>query len=60
MLVKTKVLDTVQRFPDHFSIDELVEKLLIMERIEKGDKESLENKVISESELEKEIKEWFK
>lgn len=60
MLVKTTVLETVKRFPDNFSIDELVEKLLILERVEKGDKQSLENKVISETELEKEINEWFK
>ena len=60
MLVKTTVLDTIQRFPDSFSIDELVEKLLILERVETGDKQSLENKVISETELEKEINEWFK
>ncbi len=60
MLIKAKVLDTVQRFPDHFSIDDLVEKLLILERVEKGDKQSIENKVISETELEKEINEWFK
>ena len=60
MLVKTTVLETLKRFPDNFSIDELVEKLLILERVEKGDKQSLENKVISENELEKEINEWFK
>jgi hypothetical protein len=60
MLVKTTVLDTIQRFPDNFSIDELVEKLLILERVETGDKQSKENKVISETELEKEINEWFK
>ncbi len=60
MLVKTSVLETVKRFPDNFSIDELVEKLLILERVEKGDKQSIENKVISETELEKEINEWFK
>ena len=60
MLIKTIVLNTIQRFPDNFSIDELVEKLLILERVEKGDKQSLKNKVISETELEKEINEWFK
>ncbi len=60
MLVKTTVLETLKRFPDNFSIDELVEKLLILERVEKGDKQSKENKVISETELEKEINEWFK
>ena len=60
MLVKTTFLETVKRFPDNFSIDELVEKLLILERVEKGDKQSKENIVISETELEKEINKWFK
>lgn len=60
MLVKTTVLETVKRFPDNFSIDELIEKLLILERVEKGNQQSLVNNVISEIELEKEIAEWFK
>jgi hypothetical protein len=60
MLVKTTVLDAIQRFPDSFSIDELIEKLLILERVEKGNQQSLEDKTISETELEKEIAEWFK
>ncbi len=38
MLVKTIVLDMIQRFSNDFSIDELVKKLQVQERVEKGNK----------------------
>lgn len=60
MLVKDTVIDTVNRFPESFSIDELVEKLIVLDRIEKGNQQSLEGKVISEEQLGKEIQQWFK
>ena len=40
MLVKEKVIESLQKFPGNFSIDELIEKLIIIEKIENGDAQS--------------------
>ena len=32
MLTKTDVLNTITRFPDHFSIDELVDKMILSQK----------------------------
>ena len=60
MLVKEKVIESLQKFPDNFSIDELIEKLIIIEKIENGDAQSQNNEVISETQLNIEVEKWFK
>ena len=60
MLVKNKVIETVNTFSDNFSIDELIEKLIVLDRVDIGNNQSIKNEIISEEELDKNIEEWFK
>lgn len=59
MLTKTKLKDQIEKFPEEFSLDELIDKLIIIEKIEKGNMQSEKGEVISETELDKEIMKWF-
>jgi len=47
MLTKTKLKDQIEKFPEEFSLDELFDKLII---IEKGNMQSEKGEVISETE----------
>ena len=60
MLTKTRLKEQIEKFPEQFSIDELVEKLIIIEKIEYGNNQSEKGEVITETELDKEIEKWFK
>lgn len=60
MLTKTNVIKTITRFPDNFSIDELVDKMILLDKIEKGIKDADNGKVISEEDLDKKIEGWLK
>lgn len=60
MLTKTKLNETLASFPEEFSFDDLVEKLLVLDKIERGNVESERGQTISEEELELEMKKWFK
>ncbi len=60
MLTKTSLKKQIEKLPDEFSIDESVERLVLIEKIERGNTQSEEGELISESELDKEIKKWFK
>ena len=60
MLTKAAVINTITRFPDHFSIDELVDKMILLDKVERGIKQADNGKVISEEELDKKIDEWSK
>ena len=60
MLTKEKVLSTISRLPDSFSLDDLVERMIVLEKIEKGLKDSDEGNVLTEQELEEQMEEWLK
>ncbi|MCX2745636.1 hypothetical protein OO013_17270 [Mangrovivirga sp. M17] len=60
MLNKEQVINTISKFPDQFSIDELMGRLILLDKIEKGLKDSEEDNVISEEDLENRINEWSK
>ncbi len=59
MLTKTKLKKHIEKFPEQFSIDELIERLILIEKIENGMEQSKNKETISEIELDKEIKKWF-
>ncbi|MBK7869433.1 MAG: hypothetical protein IPJ74_01520 [Saprospiraceae bacterium] len=44
MLTKEKVLETVQTLPAEFSLDELVERLILLEKIQTGLQQVAEGK----------------
>jgi hypothetical protein len=60
MITKSKLKEQIEDFPEEFTIDDLVERLIFIEKVENGLVQSLQNEVKSESELEKEINKWFK
>ncbi len=59
MLTKTRLKKEIEKLPDKFTIDELIEKLIIIEKIQEGEIQSEKGEVISENELDKEIEKWF-
>lgn len=59
MITKTKLKKQIENLPEEFSIDELVEKLILIEKIENGEKQSLNGETLSEVALESEINKWF-
>jgi hypothetical protein len=44
---KHKVIETLDLLPDEFSIEDLVEKLLFLEKVEKGLQDAEEGKTMS-------------
>ena len=60
MLVKEKVLKTIESLPMEFSIDELVERLIVLEKIEIGLQQVKEGKKVSIEEARKELDKWLK
>ncbi|MFT4758688.1 MAG: hypothetical protein ACI9XO_004769 [Paraglaciecola sp.] len=53
MLIKEKVLKTIESLPTEFSIDDLVECLIILEKVETGLKQVAEGKTFSTEEASK-------
>lgn len=60
MLTKTKLKEQLEKFPEEFSIDELIQRLILIEKIEFGIAQSERGEIVSDAELDKEIEKWFK
>lgn len=59
MLNKEKLKETIDKFPDEFSIDELIERLIFLDKVERGNAQSEKGEIIAEEQLEQEMKKWF-
>lgn len=59
MLLKSKVHETIDTLEDSFSIDELVEKLYIIEKIENALEQGHKGDFKSEEDLDKIVEEWY-
>jgi len=60
MLTKTRLKEQIEKFPEEFSIDDLVERLILIEKVETGMNQSERGDIISESDLDNEVEKWFK
>ena len=60
MLTKVKLQEQLDQLPEEFSIDELVERLILIEKVERGIKDVDEGRVISHEEMQKRVETWFK
>ena len=60
MLTKEKVNRTIKNLPDSFTIDQLIEQLIFVEKVEEGYHQSEIGKVISNEDVKLMIDKWSK
>jgi len=60
MITKANVEQQLKTLPSEFSIDELIERLVIIEKIEQGEKDISEGKYKTHEEDGKIISQWSK
>jgi hypothetical protein len=56
---KTTVLESLDKLPDEFSIDEIIERLIILEKIDKGRQEVKDGKTNTEEEAKAKLSKWL-
>lgn len=57
---KETAIDTIKELPAQFSLDDLMEKLLLVEKVEKGLKQLDKGKTKSHAEVKKVMRGWKK
>jgi len=60
MLTKDQLNNTIKTLPDSFTIDELIEQVIFMEKVEEGYQQSDAGKVISNEDVKLMIDKWSK
>ena len=58
MLTKDRLKRTMANLPDSFTIDELIEQLIFIEKVEEGLKQSEDGKTISNEVVKSMIEKW--
>lgn len=56
---KSIVTESINHLSDEFSIDEIIERLIIIEKIEKGRLEVKEGKVNTEERAKEKLSKWL-
>lgn len=59
MILKKNLLKQLEELPEEFSIDELMDRLLFLHKVETGLEQSKKNDVTPHDEVKAEFKEWL-
>ncbi len=60
MLTKKKLLQTVKEMPDKFSLDDLLDRIILLEKIEVGLEQSKSGQTHSTEQAKEKLKKWLK
>lgn len=56
---KEKLIETIKDLPDTFSIDELFERLILLQKIESGMEQSKSDQVLSTADARAKLSQWL-
>jgi len=58
MLTKNKVKELINHMPETFSVDDIVEEIILLQKIEIARKQVQNGEFLTEEELDKEVDQW--
>lgn len=59
LIDKQSILKTVQSLPDKTSIEEAMERLFLLQKIQKGIQQADEGKTVSHSKVKEKLEKWL-
>lgn len=60
MVIKALVTEALEQLPDQFTMDDLFERLVLIEAIGQGRRDYAEGNTVTHEELAKELGKWLK
>jgi predicted transcriptional regulator len=60
MLTKEKIKRTIDTLPEHFTIEDVIEELIVIDKIEQGLKDVEEGNVYTTEEVKQKLSKWLK
>lgn len=60
MLTKEKIKKTIDTLPDNLTVDEVIDKIILLDKIEQGLKDVENGNVYTTDEVKDKLKKWFK
>ena len=60
MINKKQLLESINALPNKFSAEEIIEKIILLQKIDLGIEQSKSGKVLSDGDARKKLKKWLK
>lgn len=60
MITKSQLISTIDSLPENLTIDQVVDHLVFLEKVQKGLKDSQEGKIHTKEEAKEKLKKWLK
>jgi len=59
MLIKNEVLKTIEELPEEFSFDDVIDRLLLLDKIETGLEQSYAGQTFTTDEAKEKLSKWL-
>ncbi|OFX19852.1 MAG: hypothetical protein A2033_05665 [Bacteroidetes bacterium GWA2_31_9] len=59
-MTKSQLLNTLNKMPENLVIEDLIDKLIFMEKIQKGIEDSKNGKIHTKEQAKQKLDKWFK
>ena len=60
MITKDKLIKAIKNLPEGFTIEQVIEELILLDKIEKGLKDIENGRIFSSEEAEKRLAKWLR
>lgn len=60
MITKKQLLSSMKELPESFSAEEIIDKIILLQKIDIGTEQSKADKIVSEINARKKMKKWLK
>ena len=60
MIKKSMILKALEEFPEEIAVDDLIDRLLFLEKVERGLQQIDEGRTVSHDEVKAEMEQWLK
>ncbi len=60
MITKEKLIKAIKKLPEGFTIEQVIEELILLDKIEKGVKDIEKGRIYSSEEAERRLAKWLR
>lgn len=60
MITKTQLIDSLNKLPENLSIDQVIDHIIFVEKVQKGLADSAEGRINSKEEARQKLNKWLK
>jgi len=60
MITKTQLIHTLDKFPENMTIDQVIDQLIFLEKVQKGLDDSANGRIKTKDQAKEKLNRWFK